>query len=615
MNSSNSLYKQNFGITWTPPSKMKSSNDYYFSVLTRTLNGFYTLKLKIKNSTKEEFLTIVAYQNSNVAFFQSFYDSNLTKPSDFYLYVSTLYNYPRELQLYNAMEHKILFDRNFFNTSFLTNNEFIIELGANYDTKPSLTSNNTLTYDKLITEKFEIKINLESQPQKYFLLEAYQFEQISPVQYGISLTIQMILLIFCFALIRIRPLKAHGFVPIIALMLTIIRTSVHAAHFSTFEFLALYNCYFEIFVGYPTILCIMMVAPLHLLRFIFLLLVNERKSNVLNDKHNKNSTIKFQFKILKIISFPLTIPLLIFSAYFIIAAVYLILLSIYNFSCPDLKHEDIAFILFLIFVVLSILVLILVMIFDLIIVLVILIPKMKTENISGSKIPFYILKFLWKQDVFYVRLQVYVGIILLLFPLYISSELLIGAFYVDLLPFSVYYYIIAQSSSEYIYIFFQSALLIIISLINLVRTIIRKVSGGAKISEMEKMMKDDHFYKLFSKFAEIEFSIENVACFKDIMKYEKLTTLEERKKQLIIMKSLYFGSDAELEINVGATVVKNFLNDIQDDSKIDEKFLEGVKKTVIINLSDTYGRFSLTFDYKNYVKTREFMKELDVVDL
>ena len=57
-----------------------------------------------------------------------------------------------------------------------------------------------------------------------------------------------------------------------------------------------------------------------------------------------------------------------------------------------------------------------------------------------------------------------------------------------------------------------------------------------------------NFNLISNIFTHQEFSLENIACFKDIIEYKKLQTLDERKKHLEKIKNLYFGSNAELEV-------------------------------------------------------------------
>eukprot|EP01080_Neovahlkampfia_damariscottae_P011479 gene11479-4643_t len=619
MTTTNTLYKQNFGFSWTAPSVSKGESLFSFSVLTRTSNGYYSVRLMKPNGTIEKSLTIIGYDVSNFASFKYFTGSKLFVPTNLYLSVFTSNTHHRNAQLYNAVEQDIFIDRSFFNSSFLSDGEFKIELGANYYSKPIQGSNNTLIYDRSLSESVSMIINIENTTMDFQYLEpAYQPEQLTPIYFGISIFVRILILLACFLLLLVRPMKAHGLVPAICVLFAIIRMFSSGIQFATFEFLALNACYFELLLQYPSILCILFIIPLNLLRFMILLIVNERKSNVLQNRESKNASVKFQFKILKFISFPTTIPLLVFGLFIFFMLLFLAMLAIFEFSCPAItvNSEYPAFYVYISLCIFSCAIWFFIMIADMTFLIVLAIQRIKRENMKNYSIPLFFIKFVWKQDVFYFRLQTYVFLLCIIFPTYLTSEVVIDFFYDDILPVSPYLYIIIQTIAEYLYLFNQSVLIIMISLYNLLRIITRKYFGGvSKETDIERKLNDPDFYELLRKFAEQEFSIENVACFQHILEYEKLSNVEERKKLIVKMKYLYFGSDAELEVNVSGSTIKKFMTASSDDNQIDDELFYDIKKTILINLSDTFSRFTSTYEYKNYLQKKQLMKELDVVDM
>ena len=80
------------------------------------------------------------------------------------------------------------------------------------------------------------------------------------------------------------------------------------------------------------------------------------------------------------------------------------------------------------------------------------------------------------------------------------------------------------------------------------------------------------------------------------------------------MKELYFGSTAELEINISGSTLKKFMIDSTDDNLINDELFDEIRRTLAVNLSDTCARFILTYEYSNYAKKYEVMKELDVIE-
>ena len=68
------------------------------------------------------------------------------------------------------------------------------------------------------------------------------------------------------------------------------------------------------------------------------------------------------------------------------------------------------------------------------------------------------------------------------------------------------------------------------------------------------------------------------------------------------------------QINISGSLLTKFLDLSKDDENINETILDDIKKSVVLNLSDTYSRFMLSFDYINLTKKKQLMKELDVIE-
>ena len=620
---SNTLAKNNFVFSWTPPKT--NSKTFDFKILTRTINGYYSISLKKLNGTKEDGLEIVAYQQFNVAFHKFFRGSNLQTNLNFSLTVAN--EFPREYQLYNAVEHQFKFDLNSFQNSFIKENEFSIEFRGNYFSKPFLSSNGTLIYDKKVEEYSIMKINWINSSEIYQTIEvAFQFEQISPIYFGISLFIQVMLFFLSLLLIRYRPLKAYGFVPAFGMFLAILRFSSYGVYFGSLEFLGKNLCYFDTFFVYPTIICVILTVPLNLLRFVILLIIKERKSNVLQNRQNKNPTIKFQFKILKFISFPTTIPIILLIFFFFSSCIYLLALIPFEFKCPEIVATNIIFIIHFLTIAISCGLIGIIMLFDIFIVTSILIPRMKEKKIKGFDILLFILKYLWKQDVFYFRIQIYVILLMFIFPTFVITELLAGVFYEDFLPISIFLYLISNSILEYTFFIAICGLLIVATIFTIIKSLYIKIFKKVpKKTEIERFFEIEEFYQLLKEFSEtgmnklfhfyfLEFSLENVACYKDILEFQKLKSLEEKKFHLERMKELYFGSTAELEINISGSTLKKFMIDSTYDNLINDELFDEIRRTLAVNLSDTCARFILTYEYSNYAKKYEVMKELNVIE-
>jgi len=151
----------------------------------------------------------------------------------------------------------------------------------------------------------------------------------------------------------------------------------------------------------------------------------------------------------------------------------------------------------------------------------------------------YFLKIVFLEDVLYFRIQIYVlGLLLSLPPFFISSLLI----YLNVHP------IINLSISNFVefqFIFFGSLFLTLIAIWNAIRKLGKKKKH---VNDIENAFENEKLWNLFINFSELEFEIENVKCFEDIKKFEKLKSQETRSIQIEKIKNLYFDSNSELEV-------------------------------------------------------------------
>jgi hypothetical protein len=109
-----------------------------------------------------------------------------------------------------------------------------------------------------------------------------------------------------------------------------------------------------------------------------------------------------------------------------------------------------------------------------------------------------------------------------------------------------------------------------------------------------------------------EYSVENIECYMDIMKYRGIPfrNPEDRHPHVQRMKQLYFnGMMSSLEVNIDGKTLKSLEKNIKLGLYEDGLF-DDVETKILENLSDTYSRMIISFEYLNLRNRNEFYGEL-----
>jgi hypothetical protein len=98
----------------------------------------------------------------------------------------------------------------------------------------------------------------------------------------------------------------------------------------------------------------------------------------------------------------------------------------------------------------------------------------------------------------------------------------------------------------------------------------------------------------------------------DIMRYKNIPFLNtpERHRHVKRMKELYFnGMMSSLEVNVDGKSLRSLNKQIEVEMFEDNLF-DDVESKLLENLSDTYSRMIISFEYLNLRNRNEFFGEL-----
>eukprot|EP01080_Neovahlkampfia_damariscottae_P004474 gene4474-7855_t len=177
------------------------------------------------------------------------------------------------------------------------------------------------------------------------------------------------------------------------------------------------------------------------------------------------------------------------------------------------------------------------------------IKKVKKEGKSYLSIPIQLVKNMWHEDVFYFRIQYYVGT-MLLDSSWTLLILLMGIAESRNLVFSSLYFL------EFLLFFHQIGMILLITILEKFLNFFRKPTLNYS-NTIQIMMDDPELYSIFYNFAKNEFSMENIEYYKDIQKYETFFNFQERKELANELLNLYFnGFESNLEVNIDGLSLK-----------------------------------------------------------
>jgi len=209
-------------------------------------------------------------------------------------------------------------------------------------------------------------------------------------------------------------------------------------------------------------------------------------------------------------------------------------------------------------------------------------------------------KLMWKEDTLYFRIENYIVLLFICFPLFIVTNGLesVGGGVASDLFYSFEFNII---------LFVQVVFIVSVTILQYARTKIQSIYTK-KLDENELddlLLKNPDWAVLFRSFAETEWSTENLLCYFSIHEYMKEPTLVRRVQMADKIYSDFLnGSASPFEINVASRQCKIVKQSI-DWEEFDKTLFGSILRTVKSNLVDTYSRFISTPTHKNYMKAKK----------
>lgn len=148
--------------------------------------------------------------------------------------------------------------------------------------------------------------------------------------------------------------------------------------------------------------------------------------------------------------------------------------------------------------------------------------------------------------------------------------------------------------------------------IKLIINVIGSKSNIKTGGELGNLLSTKDGFELIYEACQMEYSLENLACWKDIEDYYKESSFENRKEKYLRIYNLYLnGNYSEMELNVPSEILKQIKEKVEN-GLYDEDLFKDLKAQVYRSLSDTFIRLYSTEQYKSFKKRKQLMKDVNM---
>jgi hypothetical protein len=121
---------------------------------------------------------------------------------------------------------------------------------------------------------------------------------------------------------------------------------------------------------------------------------------------------------------------------------------------------------------------------------------------------------------------------------------------------------------------------------------------------LETILDDPNLLELFGKHCEMEYAIENLAAYMDIMEFKK-----SLNDPLQIYFKYFNGPNSPMEVNVSKSLCVEIFNKLQKGD-VQADIFDQTMPTLKTNMADTYSRFSFSSAYVKEMKKKSVQQEL-----
>jgi hypothetical protein len=125
-----------------------------------------------------------------------------------------------------------------------------------------------------------------------------------------------------------------------------------------------------------------------------------------------------------------------------------------------------------------------------------------------------------------------------------------------------------------------------------------------RLGFIETMLADPNIESLFIEYCQLEFAIENILCYQEIREFRRNLT-----DPLGIYFRYFNRSNSPMEVNVPVKACEVVFDELKT-GKFDVRLFDELERIVIVNLSDTWGRFQYQNVFINHINHVTISKEM-----
>jgi hypothetical protein len=179
------------------------------------------------------------------------------------------------------------------------------------------------------------------------------------------------------------------------------------------------------------------------------------------------------------------------------------------------------------------------------------------------------------------------------------------SYFTTVIVMQLFYYIVI-----YGYQFsFGSGILLCIELYWLFKGLFTKANETLKEPQLARLLADSKFRLAFEEYCLKEYSIENLVVYNKLDRLKHSNGLSRAAYEELY--NTYLSSHAELQINMSSYATKLCVQLLQlpdNVKKITFQDLKPLYDEVVLNLAETFTRFSNTMEYSKYMEMKKVMK-------
>lgn len=490
----------------------------------------------------------------------------------------------------------------FFNQSLFLNkfqNNFYVkiayshdgpaELGIFYDSK---MISGEVSFNYSFVDSKSLYVNSVLGPLGALLLNI-RIENTHLSLYIIVLIIIFTTLILCIIFYRHQPLRSRGLFPILSNIILLIY------YFASIPILTMnmqkiydYICIPIYYFQVPSILALIYLYAFQYFRYIILTNENKRKKFVILQKNSDQAVVlkvPWYYKVLNFFGKNWMILINFIVLFSIIICLYLIINLFQGYQCNQ-TLDFIGMLLQYIITMVAVGLFFILFIFDVI---------LNIDKLKKCKL----LEF-WKEDVFYMRLELFFGYIqmILFSTLVFIFNFVKVPFFTFIIPFMIF------NSLRNILLFIQFSLFsLFITIIKLIMKCVKKTPDEDFLT---KILEDPYSNQKLQEFSIMEFSPENIQLYNDIQKYHKMVLKEDKRNMLNQIYKMYLnGSNSSLEVNLPSSMCTPILFALDHpEEELPENIFSEIQRSTIVNISDTFSRFILSNEFLEIKKKDSFIK-------